>query len=464
MRGKDDFYNCPCPQKKLQLVLTYRKNQYILTSQQIRYGNGPLNYPAGKPAVRLPGNESAKMKLSLYLHNPLSGAIPPAAAILLPLLLLLLAALACASAAPPAAPPTEGATTAAPATTPAAAASADPPTKKAVVVALTANVIVPAYEQAAARMGDLAAAADALCAAPNPAALTAARQAWREARAAWSFTAPMRFGPVMTRKSLGLVDWPAAPAAEIDMALAARESITLNDIREFLPSDRRGLGVMEYLLFGADEAILMALADPATLRCDYLTALSQAAAAEVDAARLEWTQGAGDGGPYRAVFDGSAASSLHESAALTDLVSAIVFLNQRIARMQLAPALGMDGVTPDPSSIPGGPAHNAVADMQSQVRAMQAIYSGGDRAEALGLRHLTAQLSPEIDRQTAAALESASAAIAALDEPLLETILSDPAPGQAAFDRIIAVQRLFNADIASLLNISIGFSDQDGDS
>ncbi len=411
----------------------------------------------------------AKMKLSLYRRHPLSGAIPPAAAILLPLLLLLTAALACASASPPAAPPTEGATnaeSAAPTAAPAAAASADPPTKKAVVVVLTANVVVPAYERAAARMADLAAAAQALCAAPDPAALTAARQAWREARAAWSFTAPLRFGPVMSRKSLGLVDWPAAPAAEIDTALAARESITLNDLREFLPSDRRGLGVMEYLLFGADDddAILMALADPATLRCDYLTALSQAAAAEVDAARTEWTEGAGDGGPYRAVFDGSAASSLHESAALTDLVSAIVFLNQRIARMQLAPALGLDGVTPDPSTIPGGPAHNAVADMQSQVRAMQAIYSGGDSADALGLRHLTAQLSPEIDRQTAAALESAAAAIADLAEPLPETILDNPAPGQAAFDRIIAVQRLFNADIASLLNISIGFSDQDGDS
>ena len=444
--------------------MTYRKNQYILIPKQIRYGNGPLNYPAGNPAIRLPGNESLKMKLSLYRHHPLSRAITPAAAILLPLLLLLTAALACASASPPAAPPTDDVIAATPAADPAAAASADPPTKRAVVVALTANVIVPAYEQAAARMTDLAAAADTLCANPNPAALTAARQAWREARAAWSFTAPMRFGPVMTRKSLGLVDWPAAPAAEIDTALAAREAITLNDIREFLPSDRRGLGVMEYLLFGADEAILMALSDPATLRCDYLTALSQAAAAEVDAALLEWTQGAGDAGPYRAVFDGSAASSLHESAALTDLVSAIVFLNQRIARMQLAPALGMDGVTPDPSSIPGGPAHNAVADMQSQVRAMQAIYSGGDSAEALGLRHLTAQLSPEIDRETAAALESAADAVAALAEPLPETILSDPAPGQAAFDRIIAVQRLFNADIASLLNISIGFSDQDGDS
>ena len=400
------------------------------------------------------------MKLSRYRRNPF-----PLAALLLPLLLL--AALACGGAAPPAAPAAPGAADGATAAAPGAdtaTASADPPTKKAVVVALTAKVIVPAYEEAAARMGELDAAAHSLCAAPNPAALAAAREAWREARAAWSFTAPLRFGPVMTRKSLGLVDWPAAPAAEIDAALAGRAAITLNDIREFLPSDRRGLGVMEYLLFGDDDAVLAALADPATLRCDYLTALSRAAAAEVGAVLTEWTQGTGDGGPYRAVFDGSAASSLHESAALTDMVSSIVFLSQRLARMQLAPALGLDGVTPDPSTIGGGPAHNAVADLQSQVRAMQAVYSGGAGTEALGLSHLTAQLSPEIDQQTAAALAAAATAIADLTEPLPETILSDPGPGQAAFDRIITVQRLFNADIASLLNISVGFSDQDGDS
>ena len=419
------------------------------------------NCLTGNRPVRLPGDELIKMKLPLYRRHLFPGATIPLAALLLPLLLL--AAVACASAASPAAPAADGTTAAGPGADTGTAA-ADPPTKKAVVVALTDQVIVPAYAGAAARMGELDAAAETLCANPNPAALAAARQAWREARAAWSFTAPLRFGPVMTRKSLGLVDWPAAPAAEIDAALAGRAAITLNDIREFLPSDRRGLGVMEYLLFGDDDAVLTALADPATLRCDYLTALSRAAAAEVAAVLAEWTQGVGDGGPYRAVFDGSAASSLHESAALTDLVSAIVFLNQRLARMQLAPALGMDGVTPDPAAIPGGPAHNAVADLQSQVRAMQAVYSGGEGAAALGLRHLTAQLSPEIDRQTAAALESAAAAVAALTEPLPETILSDPTPGQAAFDRIITVQRLFNADIASLLNISVGFSDQDGDS
>ena len=369
-------------------------------------------------------------------------------------LLLLTAALACGPAA------TTNPETAAGSADPAADQS--PVTKKAVVESLTAQVIVPGYATAAARMQELNAAAQTLCAAPDAAALAAARQAWRDARAAWSFTAPMRFGPVMTRKSLGLVDWPAAPQSEIDATLAARDAITLNDLREFLPSDRRGLGVSEYLLFGDDAAILAALSDPSTLRCDYLTALTQAAAAELDAVLLEWTQGAVDAAaPYSAVFDGSAASSLHESAALADLVGSVVFLTQRLARMQLAPALGMDGVTPDPDAIPGGPAANSVADLTTQVRAMQAVYSGDGQP---GLSHLVRQLSPEVDQQTVAALDAALSAIANLEEPLPETVLSNPAPSQAVFDRLIDIQRLFNADIASLLNISIGFSDQDGDS
>lgn len=361
---------------------------------------------------------------------------------------LLLFVVSCAAAATP---------TATPLPTP----EPPPVTKKAVVASLTAQVIIPRYQTAAARMQQLDAVAQTLCAAPDTAALTTARQAWRDARAAWQQTAPIRFGPVMTRKSLGLVDWPAAPAAELDAMLSRRQSLTPNDVLEFIPSDRRGLGAMEHLLFDADNATLAALADPATLRCDYLTALTQTAAAEVAAVRDEWVDGGPDSGPYQAVFDGTAASSLHESAALADLVGSIVFLTQRLARMQLAPALGMDGVTPDPAALSAGPAANAVADLTVQVQAMQAVYSGDGQ---LGLTHLVRQLSPEVDRQTVAALDAALAAIANLEEPLPETIVANPAPSQAAFDRLIAVQRLFNADIASLLNVSIGFSDQDGDS
>ncbi len=341
------------------------------------------------------------------------------------------------------------------------AADQSPVTKKAVVESLTAQVILPRYQAAAAAMQELDAAAQTLCAAPDTAALTAARQAWRAARAAWQQTAPIRFGPVMTRKSLGLVDWPAAPAAELDAMLSRRQSLTPNDVLEFLPSDRRGLGAMEHLLFGADAATLAALADPATLRCAYLTALTQTAAAEVAAVRDEWVSGSPDSGPYQAVFDGTAASSLHESAALADFVGSIVFLTQRLARMQLAPALGMDGVTPDPAALAAGPAANAVAELTIQVQAIQAVYSGDGQ---LGLTHLVRQLSPEVDQQTIAALAAALDAIDNLEEPLPETILSNPAPSQTAFDRLIDIQRLFNADIASLLNVSIGFSDQDGDS
>ena len=375
--------------------------------------------------------------------------------------LILLTTLACAGTAPD----TDTTTATAPASAldNAATTPETPTTKKEVVASLTAAVIVPRYEAAAGQMNRLSEAAQSLCDNPSDATLADARQAWRNARDGWSATAAMRFGPVMERKSLGLVDWPAAPPEEVAEALAQRDPISLYDVREFLPSDLRGLGVIEYLLFDDDRAILDAPVDAAGRRCAYLTALSQAAAAEVDAVRREWVSGSAGGTPYRAVFDGSAASSRHESAALADLVSSIVFLNRRLATMQLAPALGYDRASPDPAAIPGGPAHHAVADLNHQLLAIKALYAGGG-PDGLGLRHLVSQLSPEVDQQTAAALEDALATVATLQPPLRETILTDSATARQAFDRITLLERLFTADIASLLNVTVGFSDQDGDS
>ncbi len=340
-----------------------------------------------------------------------------------------------------------------------------PITKKAVVVSLTGKVIVPRYEAAAFEMEQLKAATESLCRAPSATTLEDARRGWRQARQSWKETEAMRFGPVMQRKSLGLVDWPTAEPEEIERLLARRDSLTLYDVQELVPSDLRGLGAMEYLLFGQDDAVRSALAAPGSLRCDYLVALSQAAAAEVAAVQAEWVSGSPGQVPYRDVFNGTAASSLHESAALSDMVGSIVFLNRKLGEMQLAPALGFDGESPDPAAIPGGPAHHAVADLRRQILGMQALYLGaGNGQEGLGLSHLVSQLSPEIDQQTAAALATALIAIEELEEPLQQTILSDPAPSRETFDRITDLQRIFNADIASLLNITVGFSDQDGDS
>ena len=361
-------------------------------------------------------------------------------------LILLPAALACGSATPGSTPESAGAVT-----------------KKAVVVHLTGQVILPRYQTAAAEISSLNQDAQALCQAPSLPALKDARQSWRAARTAWKATEPMRFGPVMLRKSQGLVDWPTEPE-KIDKMLAGRDSITVYDVREFLPSNLRGLAAMEYMLFGEDDdSVLAALSDPATLRCAYLTALSEAATAEVDVVLTHWTQGDGDKPPYQTVFDGTASSSLHESAALADLVSSIIFLNRKIASMRLAPALGLNGHAPDPSAIEGGPAHHTVAELRSQIISVQDVYRGAGQ-DGPGLSHLVRQLSPEADQQTVAALDSTLAAIDALTEPLPETALSNPQPVQELFDRVSELERLFNADVASLLNVSVGFSDQDGDS
>ena len=137
--------------------------------------------------------------------------------------LILLTTLACAGTAPD----TDTTTATAPASDNPAATPETPASNKEVVASLTAAVIVPRYEAAAGQMNRLSEAAQSFCDNPSDATLADTRQAWRNARDGWSATAAMRFGPVMERKSLGLVDWPAAPPEEVAEALAQRDPISL---------------------------------------------------------------------------------------------------------------------------------------------------------------------------------------------------------------------------------------------
>ena len=113
-------------------------------------------------------------------------------AVLITILALALpAGLACGGASPASAPPS-------PSSTPQEEAVPSPPTRQEVLVALTDTVILPRYREAAGAMNDLSAALDALCGAPSPEGLAAARTTWRMARASWLRTqAEMRTSKLM---------------------------------------------------------------------------------------------------------------------------------------------------------------------------------------------------------------------------------------------------------------------------
>ena len=339
---------------------------------------------------------------------------------------------------------------------------AEVPDESDALISLADQVIVPAYEAAAEAALDLDAALVELCAAPSDAALQAARQSWRNARAAWVRSAAMQFGPVMDRRSVGLIDWSPISPERIEAMLGEQPATTAEDVRNTLASTQRGFGAVEYVLF--DPESLSRLSASPSVRCDYLRALGQVIADEAGAIVDEWTVARGTGPAYRDFLTGRSASSLLKSTAVAEIVRTQVFLARTLADVQLAAALGLRGDGPDLSAIPGGAGGHGLADLRAALLGMRDVYRGREADGGLGISHLVIPLSSAADERMRSQFEAALAAVDAVDGPLRAAIVDRPAQVRVVYDRLMELRRTLNTEVVSLLGVAVGFSDTDGDS
>lgn len=333
--------------------------------------------------------------------------------------------------------------------------------RRAVLASLADEVFVPHFQALADDSAALDSALRDLVDRPSQEVLADARAAWRAARSAWALTEAMWFGPVMDRRSRSLVGWWPIDADRIDTAIAERESVTAMDVGERFASTQRGLGAVEYLLFDPGRDILSELGSDGSLASDYLLALGQVIREETAAVLAEWT-GEDDGVSYADEFAGRAERAFAESLALADVVRISVFLTETTGDMRLGAALGVMNGEVDIDAIPGGAAGHALDDLRNAVRSMQLTYVGAE--DGLGVGDLIAQLSADTDERMRAAFDAALEAIDGVPGPLKQTALTNPGAVAEARDRIKDLQRILNTEVVSLLGISVGFSDNDGDS
>ena len=344
-----------------------------------------------------------------------------------------------------------------------ACAGATPPSRQDVIASLTDDLIVPRFQAVAGEMGELRDALNTMCANPNADTLNGARTAWREARAPWLRSQSMWFGPVMDRRSRTLVDWSPIDPERIEATLAKRESVSANDVREFFGSTQRGLGAIEYVIFGDDAKILAALGDPTGIRCQYVTALGDVVADEMSGVLDDWMGDGSDGGGYAGYFKGTASVALVDQQAIDEVVRTSVFITRSINDMRLGKALGADGGQPDPSAIPGAAGNNALADLRNQALGMQDTYLGAGTERALGVSALVQGVSEDADERMRGHFSAVLEAIDGLREPLHTTLASDPEPARLAHQRMQELQRALNTEVVSLLGVTVGFADTDGD-
>ena len=104
-----------------------------------------------------------------------------------------------------------------------------------------------------------------------------------------------------------------------------------------------------------------------------------------------------------------------------------------------------------------------MADLRNQVLGMQDVYLGADAEGALGISDLLQGVSEEADQRVRERFTATLAAIDQLEEPLQSTLVNNPGPALAVHQQVKELQRALNTEVVSLLGVTVGFADTDGD-
>ena len=189
-------------------------------------------------------------------------------------------------------------------------------------------------------------------------------------------------------------------------------------------------------------------------------AVSKVVSDEVTGILTDW-QGTADSSSYASYFDGTGSLALIDSDAEAEVVRSLVFQVRTIANMRLGAGLGVDQEV-DASAIPTGGADHSREDLLSQLDSIASVYRGAEGG--MGVSARVSAMSAEIDARMLAAIEATIAAARNLDGSIIAQLDGNPALVRAVYDNMKELQRVLNTEIVSLLGVSVGFSDTDGDS
>lgn len=332
------------------------------------------------------------------------------------------------------------------------AACAPGPMDADALTVLTDQAIVPAFETASSDVSDLSAAVEAFCRDPNDETLQAARDAWHAAKSSWEAaeTATM-FGPGHMMRTVAKVDYEPVDTEGIDELLASDSIIDIDYVDNRTAATRRGLGTVEYLLFGGP------IGDSNARACELAMASASVAATETSNLLSAWTDSDEGAEPYRDTF----VEDMATDSAMGDVILAIVDTLKRQSGFELGRALGVTAIEPRPEAIVEGPAGAGAQRYSSQLEGIRSQLTAGGEASLLAL---LAARSEEVADRVETLLDDALSDLSAIDEPLADLVRDDPErlrPLQATLADLVGV---FEADVVSVLDITLGFSDTDGDS
>jgi predicted lipoprotein len=215
----------------------------------------------------------------------------------------------------------------------------------------------------------------------------------------------------------------------------------------------RGLPVLEYLLFGGD-----IVEDSG--RCQVALAVAEDLASLAGAMAASWADPQ-EGYAAQLLNGGGDFGSTH--ALFAEVLSRLGFTVEDIRRDRLNAPLGEDDASAAPESVESWPSGRSLADIRDSLRGVNEVFEGA-APDGVGL---TDMLEFRRRADTVGAYRGAYADVlvklAAVPEPLSDSILYERHAIVALEASLAELQRVIQVDIGNVLSASLTFNDADGD-
>jgi predicted lipoprotein len=331
-------------------------------------------------------------------------------------------------------------------------------------------VIVPVYREFHARAQALTGAARALCQAPAAAGLDAVQDAWLAARGPWKQSEAFAFGPVVDLRADTAVEFWPIRVSSIETELAKTDPVP-ETYASGLGDTVKGLPVLEYILFdpaGDDAAVLARLADAGgqpTRTCAYVVALAVDIEARALALVDAWDPAKGDFAGELARAGMGSEVYPERAKAINAVVNAFVLLVQEVEGIKLATPLGLRNAgEPQPELAESWRSDSSRQDILDNLAGVRSMYmTAYDGRTGVSFHDAVAALDADLDAAIVAQLDATEAAVAAITLPLDQAVIDTPEVVNAAFESTKELFRLMAVDMVTVLGVTLGFSDNDGD-
>jgi predicted lipoprotein len=167
-----------------------------------------------------------------------------------------------------------------------------------------------------------------------------------------------------------------------------------------------------------------------------------------------WTEGSES---FNVVFT----ITMESNASLADVVAAQFEILNRETLFELGAALGVTSPEPALQAIQEGPANAAIDRYLGQLQGISDTLSVGGEASLI---ELIRSRSDDVATQIETRLASAVAGLESVSGSMTQAILGEPDLMMGVLHDLSALRDLIHVDVVSLLDLTLGFSDSDGDS